>query len=131
MRTLQTQLRLRRLLRSHSEYLERLRAEPADPELARTAAARLGQLIGDVRTAWLAESAGGGPEPLRRHVSRTLSALESAAAELRRPNTDLEWLGERFRESAAPLMFFLRGLEDAPEEQLNAWLAPQPLSRSA
>lgn len=131
MRTLQTQLRLRRLLRSHAEYLERLRAEPADAELARAAAARLRQLIEDVRGAWLAESAGGGPEPLRRHVSRTLTALESAAAELRRPNTDLEWLGERFRESAAPLLFFLRGLEDAPDDQLRAWLAPQPLSRSA
>lgn len=131
MRTLQTQLRLRRLLRSHSEYLDRLRSDPADADLGRTAAARLAQLIGDVRTAWQTESAGGGPEPLRRHVSRTLSALESAAAELRRPNTDLVWLGDRFRESAAPLLFFLRGLEDAPEDQLYAWVAPRPLSRSA
>src|SRR5437667_11202684 len=74
MRTLATQVRLRRLIRVHGEYTERLAAAPSDGELARLARARLVQLADDVRRAWLADLAAAEPAPeqslLDRHVAR-------------------------------------------------------------
>ena len=134
MRTLATQLRLRRLLRSHSEYMSRLALEPGNSELARFASRRLRDMLGEVRTAWANDSAGGDErdlEALRRHVSRTLATAEASLAELQRPNTDWDWLAAQFRESAAPLLFFLRGLEEVPDILVHEWLSPAPLQRTA
>jgi hypothetical protein len=135
MRTLATQVRLRRLIRVHGEYMERLAAAPADGELARLARARLTQLSEDVRRAWLADLAAAEPAPeqalLDRHVTRSVKAIDSVLAELTRPAGDRDWLRERFQEAAVPLLLCLRGLEDAPAELLGEWLAPRRLARSA
>ena len=58
MRTLQTQMRVRRALRVEAEYQRRLYAEGPSPDLARASAARLLQVLRDVRAAWSQESAG-------------------------------------------------------------------------
>ena len=135
MRTLATQVRLRRLIRVHGEYMERLTAAPSDGELAQLARARLTQLSEDVRRAWLSDLAAAEPAPeqalLDRHVRRSLKAIDSLLAELTRPAGDRDWLRERFQEAAVPLVLFLRGLEDAPAELLGEWLAPRRLARSA
>jgi len=122
MRTLATQMRVRRLIRVHAEYLERLAAAPADGELAQQARSRLLQLTADVRRSWRADRAAGGKglEVLDRHVERTLRALESVIAELARPAADRIWLHERFQDAAVPLLLVLRGLEEAPAELLAA-----------
>ena len=134
MRTLATQLRLRRLLRAHADYMSRLEAEPGNPELARIESKRLRDMLGEVRAAWAIDSATGDErdlEALRRHVSRTLATAEASLAELQRPNTDWDWLAGQFRESAAPLLFFLRGLEEVPDVLVHEWLSPAPLQRTA
>ena len=60
MRTLATQVRLRRLIRVHGEYTERLAATPADGELAQLARGRLLQLADDVRRSWRTDLAATG-----------------------------------------------------------------------
>jgi hypothetical protein len=124
MRTLASQMRLRRPIRVHGEYVGRLAAAPADGELAQAAKARLLALSHDVRAAWrsdlAAAGAGSGAAVLDRHVERTLRAVESVVAELARPAADRRWLHERFQDAALPLLMFLRGLEEAPAELLAA-----------
>ncbi len=137
MRTLATQVRLRRLIRVHGEYIERLAAAPSDGELAQLARARLAQLTDDVRRAWLADLAAAGDDALAesqvldRHVAKALKALDAVLIEVTRPAGDRDWLRERFREAAIPLVFFLRGLEDAPSELVGEWLAPRRLAETA
>ena len=135
MRTLGTQVRLKRLLRIHADYLQRLAVEGAAPApVAAAAATRLLEVIGDVRAAWAADlraAAPGEQAALRRHVSRALSSLEASAAALGRPGADARRLAADFRETAVPLVFFLRGLEETGDDALLAWLAPQPLGRTA
>lgn len=142
MRTLQSQMRLRRLLRVHAELSSRLVAEPGDVLLAGAARDRLLRLTADLRSAWTYESAQdappgsgsqsspGPPEALRRHVSRALAAIEAAVAAIDRPGADQQRRAAEFEESALPLMFCLRGLEQVPEAQLTALLTPD-LARSA
>jgi hypothetical protein len=129
MRTLGTELRLRRLIRQHAAAIERLRAEPGSAELAASVEQRLRSLLADVRAAWSSElrgSAATGVDVglLEGHVSRSLRALEAAIVELARPGIELDWLAERFRATAVPLLLFLRGLEETPAELLGAWSAP-------
>jgi len=137
MRTLATQVRLRRLIRVHGEYTERLAAAPADGELAQLARARLLQLAEDVRRSWRSDLAAAGDASVAehavmdRHVERSLKAIESVVAEVTRPAGDRQWLGERFKDAALPLVFFLRGLEEAPAELVSDWLAPRRLAESA
>jgi hypothetical protein len=130
MRTLQTQMRLRRVLRVEAQYQQRLQAEGKPAELAGAASSRLLQLLRDVRAAWAQESAGSELGGLRTHLSRSLSAMEAAAAGLERPGADLSDLDQRFRDAGLPLVFFLRGLDDS-SEPLLAELAGARLARSA
>jgi len=130
MRTLQTQMRVRRALRVEAEYQRRLYAEGPSPDLARAGAARLLQVLRDVRAAWSQESAGTDLAGLRGHVSRCLSAMEAAAAGLERPGADLADVSARFRDAGVPLVFFLRGLEDSSDPVL-AELTGTALKRSA
>ena len=130
MRTLQTQMRVRRALRVEAEYQRRLAAEGYSPELARAAGARILQVLRDVRAAWNQESAGSEVAALRGHVSRWLSAMETAAARLERPGADLGGLSEQFRDAGVPLVFFLRGLDDSSDPVL-AELTGAVLERSA
>lgn len=124
MRTLATQMRLRRLIRVHAEYVDRLAGAPADGELAQAARLRLLGLSRDLREAWAsdlaADGAGSGAAVLDRHVQRTLRAVEAVVAEMARPAADRRWLQERFQDAAVPLLMFLRGLEEAPAELLAA-----------
>ncbi len=135
MRTLATQVRLKRAIRLHTEIAARLAGEGPDLLLAAVASARLLDVLGGVRAAWTADlgQAGSPAEmaALRRHVGRALSALEAAAAGLERPGAELAALVTEFREAAVPLVFFLRGLEETGDESLLAFLAPRPLRRSA
>ena len=59
MRTLATQVRLRRLDRAFSEALDRLLSEPAEREMVGLISAKLLELASDVREAWRRESAKG------------------------------------------------------------------------
>lgn len=141
MRTLRTEMRLRRLIRQHSLQVERLQAERADPEVAAAAERWLRRLLAEVAAAWTAElrseltAAGGGGFPgelglIDGHVRRSLKALEATIAESGRPGIDLGWLTERFRATAVPLLLCLRGLEETPVELLGLGPAPS-LARSA
>ncbi len=66
------------------------------------------------------------------HVRRSLRALEGIATEYgRAPAADRrQWLAGQFHATAVPLLLFLRGLEDTPEDLLEGWLAPV-LAKSA
>jgi hypothetical protein len=138
MRTLRTEMRLRRLIRQHAVLIERLASERGDPEAAAAAERRLRGLLADVRAAWSADLGAAaardmhGELPLLDgHVSRSLKTLEAAIVVLgSRPGLQLEWLAERFRATAVPLLLFLRGLEETPAELLGAWAAPS-LAQSA
>jgi len=121
----------------HGEYTERLAEAPSDGQLARLARARLLQLAEDVRRSWRSDLDAAGDAPVAeravmdRHVERSLKAVEAVVAEVSRPASDRRWLVERFKDAALPLVFFLRGLEDAPAELVSDWLAPRRLAESA
>ena len=134
MRTLATEVQLRRLLRTHAEFINRLETA-SEPELPAVARARLTNMIGALRQAWERDLAAQTAPPeapaLRRHVARALTQMEGAVAVLDRPGVDLGYLSQAFRETALPLVFFLRGLEDVPERDIRAVLSSPPLSRTA
>ena len=130
MRTLATQLRLRRLLRTQAEYHRRLQQAGPVGSLAEAASARLLQLVRDVRSAWARESGGQALTGLHGYVARSLAAMEGAAAAMRYPGADLPRLNAEFRDAGLPLVFFLRGLDDSESPAL-AELIGQPLAQSA
>ena len=135
-RTLGTQVRVRRLLRLETEMVEQLLPPGGISALRRTASRRLLQALGDVRSAWAADlrvagGAGPGLDDLHRHVRRVMAALELQAAALERTPTDVHAFDREFREAAVPLLFLLRGVEDAGDQALLAWAAPEPLRRTA
>jgi len=131
MRTLGTQVRLRRLLRVQADYQQRLALEAAPRPVAKAAAARLVDLVTGARATWQQESAGFDLGRLRGHVSRSLAAMEAAAASLERPGADYPALFGELRDAGMPLVFFLRGLEESDERALGEGLEPAALSRSA
>lgn len=130
MRTLQSQMRLRRLLRAEADFRLRRPAAP-EPELLEAARRRLLGLAADLRSTWAKESAAGWvPAPLGRYVARSLTGIEVALAALDRPGADLGGLEAEFQEAALPLLLCLRGLEDLGSSPLGELLAPE-LLRSA
>lgn len=133
MRTLNTQLRLKKLLRMERELAAHLAGPGADPRLGPVASRRLLAALRDVRAAWAADQSTASADLglLRRHVDRALSRLELAAAALAPASAQPSALSAEFREVAVPLLFFLRGLEDTGEEGLKAWLAADSLAESA
>src|SRR5690348_14748582 len=79
MRTLQTQVKLRRLLRAVAEAQDRLESEPRERRLAGVLVDRLLELSADVQAAWRRESAAGRLEPaLGRYVASALRTVELA-----------------------------------------------------
>jgi hypothetical protein len=137
MRTLATQLRLRRALRAEAELHRRLVGDDqlgldARRAASRAASARLLQLVRDVRSAWAAEAGGLTVDGLHGYVTRSMAAMAAAAAGLERPGADLLRLSAEFRDAGLPLVFFLRGLDDS-EDPLLAELVrhSEPLARSA
>jgi hypothetical protein len=130
MRTLATQMRLRRLLRTQAEYQQRLVAEGRAGPLAAAASARLLQLLQDVRATWARESQGTDLAGLRPYVQRSFATMQAAAAAMARPGTDVARLGAELRDAGVPLVFCLRGL-DGSEAPVLAEVAGVSLARSA
>jgi hypothetical protein len=130
MRTLATQMRLRRLLRIQAEYQGRFAVESASGQLRAVASARLLRLLQDVRASWARESQGVELSGLRPFVHRWLATMEAAAAAIAQPGADVGRLCAELREAGVPLVLFLRGLEDSDAPVL-AELAGRPLARSA
>ena len=121
MRTLSTQVRLRRLIRSFSDSLDRLLADPGDQRLAAGLVSRLQQLTEGVRESWARESAQGGSEAaVERFVEMALRTADLAILGLGQPGADLELLRSDFEEAALPLELALRGLDAQPALQRSA-----------
>lgn len=121
MRTLSTQVRLRRLIRAFGESVDRLRSEPAERGLAVSIVDRLVELAAEVREAWRRESAGGGPGgPLDSYVRDSLRSMELAIVGLQQTGADLELLRQDFEVAALPLEVFMRGLDAEPALQRSA-----------
>lgn len=121
MRTLGTQVRVRRLERAFSEALDRLLSEPAEREMAGMISAKLLELASDVRDAWKRESILDRPaEALDAYVKEALRTAEFAIAALPQTGADLELLGRDFENAVLPLEVFLRGLDAEPALQRSA-----------
>jgi hypothetical protein len=121
MRTLSTQVRLRRLIRAFGESIERLIADPADRQLAVGVVSRLQQLSDGVSEAWAQEAMLGRPEPaVARFAALSLRTVELAIAGLGQQGADLRLLEHDFEDAALPLELFLRGLDAQPALQRSA-----------
>lgn len=121
MRTLATQVKLRRLLRSFGEAADRIGAEPVDPRTAAALADRLEDLAEDVRQAWRRESLVRPPQAaLEGYVQDQLRTVELAIAGLRQQGADVELLRQDFEGAALPLEVFMRGLDVEPALQRSA-----------
>jgi hypothetical protein len=119
MRTLATQVKLRRLIRAFGEAQSRLISDPREQRMAGSVVARLLEMAADVRTAWRREAGLVGPV-LASYVDEALRTAELAAAGLGQAGADLELLREDFESAALPLEVFLRGLDVEPVLQRSA-----------
>ena len=122
MRTLATQVKLRRLVRTSAEAWNRLASDPRELAFAGSTVDRLLGLAGEVRDAWRRESAAGEPldEPLGRYVDQAMRSAELALAGLQQAGADLELLRDDFESAVLPLEIFLRGLDAEPALQRSA-----------
>ena len=121
MRTLSTQVRLRRLIRAFDEALNRQLSDPHERRMAASVVARLQELAGEVREAWRRENATSPlPRSLERYVREALRTIELAIAGVQQAGADLELLREDFEEAALPLEIFMRGLDAEPALQRSA-----------
>ena len=124
MRTLATQVKLRRLIRAFGEAGARLAAEPVDRRLTGALVDRLQELSGEVRESWRQEGRlrplEPTPDALERYVRDSLRTAELAIAGLRQAGADLELLRSDFEAAALPLEVFLRGLDAEPALQRSA-----------
>ena len=121
MRTLSTQVRLRRLIRAYGEAWERLVSEPPERGKAESLSSRLLELAELVREAWEQESRSGlVGQPLQGYVRDALRTAELAIAGLQQTGADLRLLRQDFEVAALPLEFFLRGLDSEPALQRTA-----------
>ena len=121
MRTLATQVRIRRLDRAFSEALDRLLSEPAEREMAGLISAKLLELASDVREAWRRESGLSRPaDALDAYVKDAVRTAEFAIAALPQAGADLELLGRDFEGAVLPLEVFLRGLDSEPALERSA-----------
>jgi hypothetical protein len=121
MRTLSTQVRLRRLIRSFDEAFTRLLSDPHERSAAGSVAARLLELATAVREAWRRENAAAPlPKSLDRYVRDALRTIDLAIAGVQQAGADLELLRQDFEEAALPLEIFMRGLDAEPALQRSA-----------
>jgi hypothetical protein len=119
MRTLATQVKLRRLVRAFGEARSRLVSEPLERRVVGSVVDRLLELAADVQAAWRREA--GSVDPvLGRYVAESLRTVELAIAGLGQAGADLELLREDFEAAALPLEVFLRGLDSEPALQRSA-----------
>jgi hypothetical protein len=131
MRSLQTQVRLRRLLRVYNDYADRLADSPGDSALVSVARSKLFQLARQLHEAWAEDSATVAVPAIRRHVTRTLAAVDRAIASLGRPSASPLSLAEDLQETALPLLLMLRGMEDVADRQVLDWLGAGALAKTA
>lgn len=121
MRTLGTQVKLRRLIRTFAEICARLESEPPERRLVGALVDRLEDLAADLRAAWVQESRVGRLEPvLEAYVGESLRSAQLAIVGLRQTGADLELLRGDFDAAALPLEVFLRGLDAEPALQRSA-----------
>lgn len=121
MRTLNTQVRVRRLVRAFSEALNRLLSDPAERQMAGLVAAKLLELAGDAKDAWSRESLAGRPaEALDSYVRDSLRTAELAIAGISQSGADLDLLVRDFEGATQPLEVFLRGLDAEPALERSA-----------
>jgi hypothetical protein len=121
MRTLSTQVRLRRLIRSFTEAVDRLLAEPSERRLADAVALRLQDLAGQVRESWVRERLSGWlARSIVSYVDDSMRTMELAIAGLHQSGADLELLRQDFEVAALPLEIFMRGLDAEPALQRSA-----------
>ncbi|HEV2139600.1 MAG TPA: hypothetical protein VGT01_00280 [Candidatus Dormibacteraeota bacterium] len=121
MRTLATQVKLRRLIRTYAESWNRLALDPLGRARAGSIVDRLLELSEELRESWRRESLLGGLEPtLARHVGDSLRSIDLALAGLRQDGADARLLRGDFEAAALPLEVFLRGLDAEPALQRSA-----------
>ena len=121
MRTLATQVKLRRMVRTFAETVGRLESGPPERRLVGSLVDRLLELSADVAAAWAHESASSRLEPaLGRYVASSLRTADLAIAGVRQAGADLELLRSDFEAAALPLEVFLRGLDSEPALQRSA-----------
>jgi hypothetical protein len=121
MRTLATQVKLRRLVRTSAEAWNRLASDPLELSRAGSTVDRLLALAAEVREAWRRESvAAPVDEPLERYVTESLRSAELAISGVQQAGADLELLRDDFEAAALPLEVFLRGLDAEPALQRSA-----------
>jgi hypothetical protein len=121
MRTLATQVKLRRLIRAFGEAHGRLVSEPVERRVVGSLVDRLLELASDVRDTWRRESLARPPATaLDRYVSGSLRTVELAVAGLGQVGADLDLLRDDFDSAALPLEVFLRGLDAEPALQRSA-----------
>lgn len=121
MRTLATQVKLRRLSRCLAESVDRLASEPGELGQAVSVVERLLELSGELADAWRRESRLRPPEPaLARYVEAALRSIDFAIAGLGQAGADLELLRHDFAAAAQPLEVFLRGLDAEPALERSA-----------
>ena len=121
MRTLATQVKLRRLIRAFGEAHERLASEPFERRQVGPIVDRLLGLAADVRDSWRRESLATPLEmPLSEYVAGALRTAELAIAGLQQAGADLELLRSDFETPALPLEVFLRGLDAEPALERSA-----------
>jgi hypothetical protein len=116
MRTLVTQVKLRRLTRAVDEATDRLLSEPAELEMAGLVAARLLKLVDGLAEAWDAErhAASDGPAAWDHYLNGALQTIRFAVAGIGQEGADIRLLAVDFTEAALPLEVFLKGLDHAP-----------------
>jgi hypothetical protein len=121
MRTLSTQVRLRRLIRAFDDAVNRLLTDPQERQSAASVAARLVELATQVREAWRQENTAGPlPKAMERYVRDALRTIDLAIAGIQQSGADLELLRQDFEEAALPLEIFMRGLDAEPALQRSA-----------
>jgi hypothetical protein len=121
MRTLASQVKLRRLVRTFADTIGRLESEPRERRLVGSLVDRLLELSADVAGSWTQESDGSRLEPaLDRYVAASLRTVELAIVGVRQAGADLELLRGDFEAAALPLEVFLRGLDAEPALQRSA-----------
>ena len=121
MRTLSTQVRLRRLIRSVDEALNRLQSDPNERRMAGSTSARLQELAEAVRDSWRRENASSQlPRSLERYVREALRMIDLTLVGIQQAGADLELLRQDFEQAALPLEIFMRGLDSEPALQRSA-----------
>jgi hypothetical protein len=121
MRTLSTQVRLRRLIRAFDEALNRLQSDPYERRMAGPASAKLQELADAVRDSWRGENESSQlARPLARYVRESLRTIDLAIVGVQQVGADLELLRQDFEEAALPLEIFMRGLDSEPALQRSA-----------